>query len=264
MFAPFTWVNPVLFAPLPIKIRVFDVILAVILIVASSRRSSKLPVVAPMRNALFLGVATTVVWFAYGIATGGDARAASWQTYLILSTALMAFVVSACFQTTEQYALLAKALVAAALYRAAMCWYFHYVYIVTGLVSVDPAPQYVTAHDDTVVWVVAILALIVYAATQQKRGVTLRVLAGVVFLIFAIQYNQRRLAWVSLSAALATTFFLIPQGLRRRVVRAGAFLAPVIVVYTVVGWGRPESVFRPLRSFSTVSGDEDNSKPRAH
>jgi len=39
----------------------------------------------PMRNAMFLAMGTTVVWFMIGVMRGGDSRAASWQVYLMLA-----------------------------------------------------------------------------------------------------------------------------------------------------------------------------------
>jgi hypothetical protein len=256
VFAPFQWVNGSLLAPLPIKVRVFDLVMLAVLVVASSKRSGKERLVKPMRNALLLAVATVVTWFIYGIATGGDARAASWQTYLLLSTVLVSFAIAASFRTVEHFALLGKAIVAAALYRAALCWYFYFAYVRPG--TMLPAPDYMAAHDDSVVWVIVVLMMLVQALSQRKRGTAIRAAAVIVFLVGAIQWNHRRLAWVSLTMGCVMAFFLLPQGaIRRRVVRILRILVPVFAVYALVGWGRSESVFRPLQAFASVSTAED-------
>src|SRR5262249_36778342 len=80
-------------------------------------------------------------------------------------------------------------------------------------------------------------------------------------LIFAaILFNQRRLAWVSMIMGLVVCFVLLPAGkARRRATRIGFAFAPVLAVYVAVGWGRPETVFKPLRSLSTVTTQEDAS-----
>ncbi len=255
IFGPFKWVNGLLFAPLPIKLRVFDLLMLVVL-VASSRRSGKDRLVKPMRSALLLAVATVVVWFIYGIATGGDARAASWQTYLMLSTVLTAFAIAASFRTVEHFALLGKAIILAALYRAAMCWYFYFAYVSSG--NLLPAPDYMTAHDDSVVWVVVVLIMLVEALSHKKRATTLRAAGVNLFLLGAIQWNHRRLAWVSLAMGCVMAFFLLPQGaIRKRVIRILRVLVPIVAVYALVGWGRSESVFRPLQAFASVSTAED-------
>jgi hypothetical protein len=256
-FAPFDWVQAVLLDPLPFKVRPFDLVVLGILLTAAFKGSRKGRSVAPMRNALFLSVATVVLWFVYGVATGGDARAASWQIYLLLSTILFAFTVAQTFVAPEHYDLLAKTLIAAGLYRAIRCWYFYFAYVSSGLVE---TPEYVTAHDDSVVWVVAILAILVYALNRRRLGTTLR--AALLNLVFlgAIQWNMRRLAWVSLVMGLATAFFLLPRGrVRDRVIRTTWIAAPVIALYVAIGWGRTERIFAPLQSIASVSTQEDRS-----
>ncbi len=252
-FLPFRWVNGLLLAPLPIKLRVFDLIMLGILFAAPKRGGRT---VGPMRNALLLAVTTVVLWFIYGIATGGIVRFASWQTYLMLSTVLVAFVIAATFHTVEHYSLLARAVLAAGLYRAALCVYFHFAY--AG--SITPAPDYVTAHDDSVVWVICIVILMVQALTMRSRGMTARATGAVLFIMGAIQWNHRRLAWVSLVMALTVGFFLLPNGpARRRVVRTLQIAMPIIALYAIIGWGRPEGIFQPLHAFATVSTSEDTS-----
>jgi hypothetical protein len=257
-FAPFGWVQSLIFEALPIKVRPFDIIMLVLLAIASSRKAAKAPRVAPMRSALLLTVATVVVWFVYGVATGGDARAASWQIYLILSSVLFAFTVSAVFVTPEHYEALAKTVIAAGLYRAAMCWYFSFFAIPN--IHFDKRPEYVTAHDDSVVWVIAILAVLVHAVNKRKPKTTLQAVLMLAFFLGAIQWNTRRLAWVSLVMGLVTAYFLLPAGKAKKgVTRAVLAATPVVAIYVAVGWGRPEKVFAPLQSLASVSTQEDRS-----
>ncbi|MDP9152290.1 MAG: hypothetical protein M3O36_20385 [Myxococcota bacterium] len=255
--SPFSWAHDLFWLPLPgVKVRPFDLVMLGILLVAAARRTSKAPLVAPMRNALLLSAGTVVAWFVYGLARGGDARAGSWQIYLLLTTVLVAFTFAATFQTAEHYATLAKVLVAAAFYRALMCWIFYFAYVSPH--RIDPLPDFVTTHDDSVLWVDAIIILIVNALEKRARGTTIRTILGILFVVGAIQWNQRRLAWVSLIMALVTMFFLLPPGkTRRRVSRIALFAAPVIALYVAIGWGRGERIFLPLRSLETVTTTED-------
>jgi hypothetical protein len=230
----------------------------VLLAIASSRKAAKAPRVGPMKNALFLVLATVFVFFAYGVATGGDARAASWQIYLIVSSVLFAFVVSALFVTPEHYESLMKVVIAAGAYRAVMCWYFANVVLPT--VTFDTRPEYVTAHDDSVVWVVCILAVLVHALTKRKAKSTLAALLLTGLFVGAIQFNTRRLAWVSLIMGLVTAYFLLPTGRVKTVVkRAVMIAAPIVAIYTAVGWGRTDKIFAPLQSIASVSTQEDRS-----
>src|SRR5262249_24103711 len=101
MFAPSTWVQAVLLEPLPIKIRPVDLLMLGALLFAPRMRPVRKRMIVPMRNALFLAIGTIVVWFVFGVATGGAARFASWQTYLMLSAILAAFAVARNFYTQE-------------------------------------------------------------------------------------------------------------------------------------------------------------------
>jgi hypothetical protein len=256
-FAPFGWVQSILFDPLPIKVRPFDLVMLVILVLASSKAAGKARKVAPMRSALLLAVATVVVWFVYGIATGGDARAASWQVYLLLASILAAFTIATVFVTHAHYELLAKTVIAAGVYRAVMCWIYYFGFV-WG--HGPPAHEYITAHDDSVVWVISIIAVARYALSKRSTWTTVRALVLSVLLLGAIQWNNRRLAWVSLVMGLVVAFFLLPRSkVRQRVVRMVMIAAPIVGIYVAVGWGRTERIFAPLASLASVSTQEDQS-----
>jgi hypothetical protein len=258
MLAPFRWVHLLLFEPLPFKVRTFDVAMIAILWLASSRRSGKGPRVAPMRSALLVGVGTIVAWFLYGLARGGDARAASWQVYLMLSAILTTFTIATVCFAVEHLVLLGKAILAAGLYRAGMCWIFHFQYMSPPQLS--PLPDYVTAHDDSVVWVICVVMLAVQALAKRRWRTTIFAMVAGAILLAAIHFNMRRLAWVSLTMAFGMLFFLLPNGaMRRRLLRLARFAVPILVLYVAVGWGRTEKIFKPLESLATVSTEENQS-----
>jgi len=255
MGAPFGWVLTVLLDPLPIKIRPFDLILLVILI--ASKPATRGAIAQPMKNALLTMVAGTVVCFVWGLLHGGQVRFASWQTYLILSSVLYAFTAAATFRTPADFVGLGKWLMAVAFYRGAMCWISYFTW---GRVTLGESGAYLTNHDDTIAWVVGIMALLVTTFDSRSAMVTLRNLALMLFLMGAIQFNSRRLAWVSLGMGLMVMYFLFPKGkAKRRINRALLIVAPLAALYVAVGWGRTSPIFLPLRSLSTVSTQEDGS-----
>lgn len=255
--APFGWVRDVLLDPTPIKVRPFDLILLVVLAMASSKNNGKSRFVVPMKNALMLALATTLVWFVYGLVRGGEFRFASWQVYLILSTILLAFTVATVFRTPADFLALGKWLLLAGSYRALMCW-LSYLTWARGLVGGSGA--FLTSHTDTITWVVCILILIVDAVERRSPMIALRNTLAIIFFLGAIQWNSRRLAWVSLGMGLAVLYFLFPPGMaKRRINRVGLALLPLMTLYVVVGWGSEARIFLPLRSLSTVSTKEDSS-----
>ena len=256
--SPFGWAHDLLFEALPWKIRPFDHIVGACLIVALMTSDGKGPRVVQMRNAILLSGATTVLWFVYGVVRGGGAWQASWQIYLMLSGVLLALAVGAAFRTPQHYVLLAKMVLAAAAYRAAMCWMFYILYIHT--MRIQPPPEYITSHDDTVLWVVSILILMVHAIETPRLWSRLKSILFLMFLFGAVIFNQRRIAWVSLAMGAAVVFVLLPPGRnKRRLTRYLLAFAPVAMIYIAVGWGRNERIFKPLQSIATVTTQEDTS-----
>jgi hypothetical protein len=258
-FAPFAWVQTVLFEALPYKIRGFDHVTAICLYLASKSSDGKGPRVQPMRKAMLLAFYTLLGTFAYGVVVrGGDFRAASWQIYLILSGLLYAFAVAAAFKTPEHFAQLARVILWAAGYRAAMCvlyWFFN----IYG-VDLKAKPEFLTTHDDTVLWVVSVLVLFLAFIQGGSIGKRLKLLAITALIFLGIVFNQRRLAWVSLAMGVLMMIALMPPGKpKKRIIRGAFVLAPVLAIYVAVGWGREGRIFAPLKSFQTVTTHEDAS-----
>jgi hypothetical protein len=258
LFAPMDWVHGCLLEPTPIVFRPFDLLMLGILIIASQKRDPRGGLVAPMKSALLLVLGTTVVWFLIGIARGGNPRYASWQTYLIFSSILVAFTVASTHRTTRHYRQMGKWMMAAATYHALMCWISYFTW---GRDMVGESGAFLTSHQDTIPWVVAILILVVQAIERRTTAVTLRNSVFFVFIAGAIQFNSRRLAWVALASGLIVTYFLVPRGaaMQRAVRRGVRVLAPILLVYVIVGWGRGNRIFLPLRSLSSVTTQEDAS-----
>jgi hypothetical protein len=250
---PFGWVTDWLLEPLPIKIRLFDLILLGILIAAPMKGA----LTRPMKNTLFSVVGVTVLCYMWGLFHGGDVRHASWQTYLILSSVLLAFTVARTHRTPADFVALGKWLMAVGVYRGVMCWTAYFTY---GRAASNESGAYLTTHDDTIVWVVSIMALMANTLEKRKALVTMRNLGLMLFFLASIQFNSRRLAWVSLAMGVIFMYFLLPPGKAKRSVNRGlVILTPLILVYVVVGWGRGGAIFAPLRSFASVSTKEDAS-----
>ncbi|MGH7296703.1 MAG: O-antigen ligase family protein [Polyangiaceae bacterium] len=258
LFAPFSWTRPLLLETPIASVRIFDIVMFAVLAGSVSRGAFKTATVRPVRRTLLGALGVTLLALLYGLVTGGSARAAGWQSYLPMSMILATFAVAATHQTADHFRGLLKAFVAAGLVHAVMCLVFHFFWVNAGRVT--PLPDFETTHDDTVTWTVTIAALLLLALQYPTRRN--RILAGLVIpmLIAAIQFNKRRLAWVSLIGDLIALYYVLPiNTTKRRLKRAVSVALPVILLYVAIGWGRPESIFRPLRSFQTVSSEQDKS-----
>jgi hypothetical protein len=256
IFAPLSFLHNFIHEPLPIKVRPFDVYALIILLIALQK--TKGPMVRPMRSALLLSVATTTIWFIGGVLTGGDFRLGSWQVYWPLTAVLFAFTVSATFTTSEHFLLLGKALIAGAFYRAVMCWFFYIFYVRAG--AITPLPEQMTTHDDSVKWVAALAMLAVYVVQTNSKGAKRLLIFATPVMLAAIQFNNRRLAWVSLIAAIIIVYVLLPPSRARKRLRlAGLAMMPVVGLYIAIGWGRSERIFKPLKALETTTTTEDAS-----
>jgi hypothetical protein len=256
-WTPTLWSQPVLFDPV-LKVRPFDILVAVALFVGLGSRSGKAPLVQPLKKAMLLAVATTILCFMLGVARGGDARAASWQIYLVLATILASFAISANFRTPEHYYLLGKVYVLAGLYRTFMCLLFYFGW--WRHLAPEDAPPYLTTHEDSVLWVATIMLLLTNAVEVRSRRAVAIALAAIPLLMLAIQVNNRRIAWVSLAAALFTFYALLRSSrVKKRITRAMLMSLPLVGAYVVIGWGREGRLFRPLAALATVSTVEDAS-----
>jgi hypothetical protein len=256
MSAPMAWINWFQ-EPTFVKIRPSDLIFLGVLIHAGITRPRRPFLVPPMKAAVLLVLLTTVTWFVFGLYKGGEFRFASWQTYDILSFVLLAFALAMSFRGAADYESLGKWIVAAAVYRAIMCWVAYYSW---GRAEVGATGAYLTSHDDTITWVVSIVVLLVNLADRRSMAVYARNGALILFFLGAIQFNSRRLAWVSLGIAVAAAFVLYPPGRAKRAVNRMMMAAsPALLCYVAIGWGSQARIFFPLRSLSTVSTQEDGS-----
>jgi len=182
---------------------------------------------------------------------------ASWQVYMVLAAVATAFAVAGTHRKPAHFRALAKIILVAALYRAVMCLVFYFGHVRDSGVE---APATFTSHDDTVLWVVAIMFLVVNAL-HQRGALALGALAlGAPLMVAAIQLNNRRLAWMSLAGSLVALYYVLPRSASKTRLRlAATVLVPVIAVYVAVGWSNPVGIFKPVGAFSTVSDASDSS-----
>jgi hypothetical protein len=256
MFAPFTWAH-YLFEPI-FSLRPFDLCMGVVLVVASMRKMVKGPTVRPMRRALFVAGGAMAIALVYGLSRGGDGRAAGWQVYLLFATILLSFTLASIFQTAEHFLGVVRTIVAAGFYHATMGILFWAFYVKQG--AIKPFPEYLTTHDDTVLWTVGVGFLLLQALQTKVRRTRILSILGMVFLLVAIQLNHRRLAWISLGGSLLALYFLIPPSvIKKRINRVVMVVAPILLLYVFIGMDRPEGIFRPLQAFTSVSSAKDNS-----
>jgi hypothetical protein len=240
---------------LPIKVSVFDLV-CVLMLLATRKRGH---VARPVIRAMQVSFASMALAAIYGLARGGLFMPIYMQTVAWLMGLVFAMTAIKVCTCAADFRRLDTAIVYAALWRSSTAILYH---IKTRDWDWSKMPQCMTTHEDSVVFVVGLIILVSRALElRTKRDVRFLAL-GAPLILAGIHVNNRRLAWASLAMAVAVVYFMLPSKgqVVRKLNRLLLMLAPLLLVYVVVGWGRPERIFKPLQALSSMGwGQVDNS-----
>jgi hypothetical protein len=203
--------------------------------------------------ASLLSIALTFLW---GWMRGGSAYQAYYQLWRFLLALLVAVLLHSVVRGKRDLKALGLTILAAALVRGTLVIYFYWAIVepMTGW-----RPTYMTTHDDSLLFVAAIL--IVVSRTLNHGGVLNGLGAFLVSAhqMYAMVLNNRRLVWIELVLAFVLVYLMLPSPRRRRVNRWLPVVAPVVLLYLAIGWGRQEAVFAPVGALSTAGSSMDSS-----
>jgi hypothetical protein len=207
--------------------------------------------------AIVMSFASLAVTFLWGWTRGGSAYNAYYQLWRFLAALLVALVLLSVIRGSRDVKALGITVLVAALVRGTLAMYFYWA-VVRG--RIDPAPPYMTTHDDTLLFVAGLVIVLSWALARGRAAAWIVAALVTAHLVYAIILNDRRLAWIEILLVLALMYFVLPKGrVRRRVNRVLLFAAPALVVYVIVGWGREGALFQPVHALSTAGSDEDSS-----
>jgi hypothetical protein len=214
-------------------------------------------------GALLVSALSIGVTFAWGVSRGGSPYQAYFQLNAFLTALLVAWLLTAVIRTPRHLKMLGITIVSAAIVRGTLATYF-YLFHVRGR-ALDPFPQYMTTHDDSVLFTAGLLTLISWSLVRGRLKTWLFSAPAIGILLVAIVVNNRRLAWIELLLGLAVLYRLLPSGrVRWRINLLALLLTPVVLLYVAVGWGRQGPLFAPVRAMSTTGSSEDNSSLARH
>jgi hypothetical protein len=183
-----------------------------------------------------------------GLARGGSAEMAVWQTRPLLVTAGFFLVFEAAFRGPADHALIGKIVVLAAAVRALMAIWIHYT-VMPGA----PILDYATDHGDSMLFAFAFIIVVAHLLERPDRK---RIETAVVFLpllLLGMHANERRTAWFELALGLAVFFVVARKPRWKRVVgRLGLLAAPVVLLYGAAGWSSSAPVFAPVQLVRSV------------
>jgi hypothetical protein len=208
-----------------------------------------------MNRAILVSVASIAVTFLWGMIKGGSAYFAYYQLWHFTTALLIAYMLMSVLRTERDLIFLAKLLIISAMIRAALCVYYYWAYLYG-----KPLPEYVTNHEDTMLWVVAIQITLIWAILNGGKIAWRRAILVSACALNAIVLNNRRIAWVELMLSLPLMYFLVGPGpLRKRINRWTLIAAPIILIYFVAGTLSDSAVFAPVHALATTGSDKDAS-----
>jgi hypothetical protein len=263
--SPFLAIGMVFFVPLPgIKFQLWDVLLVLGTIAASFQPAVRDGAAEPMRKSLLLAGVTILLSSAWGIAQGSSGpNQIYFQMRMLFLSLFLGQLLMSTLRNERDVLRLGRTILTCALIRASLCNYFYFAWVRPNP-NLKPFPQTMTTHDDSVLFVAGVLILIVYSAYRRSPRTTRKALPAMLWLIIAIQVNNRRLAWINLVLSLAFLYVMLPKDhVRRRVNRLLPIVAPLLALYVAVGWGRNERIFAPVRTFSSISGKSEDESSKA-
>jgi O-antigen ligase len=239
-----------------------DVLIAVMLCLIIYRRATRstldqvVSLARPTRIWTLVSLCSLLALWAIGIINGGDFQHSLWQLHQMLMLPIFVFIAGSSLRGPRDNVVLAKLVVVAALYRSILAIYIHRSYFMP---SGDPLP-YSTSHADSMLFASALAILIAMVFERPSwRRVSIFVLCSPVIL-FGMASNNRRLVWVELGFVLiAYTFFTRLTPMKRKLKRIALFLAPVALLYVMVGWDNPVGFFSPVRTIRSVMDSKSDS-----
>jgi hypothetical protein len=254
-----TWLTPIgtaIFKPLPgIKFPIWDLVLLGTLVVALGAKGAAKGRAKPVVKSMKVALLSILALWTWGVVRGGDVRQTMWQLHSFVISIALAFAVAATCRTAKSIATLGKVILFAAVYRAFVLIVF-YLTIARGL---DPPLQVMTNHADSMLFVTGMLIVIANAIERRRLTSFLLMIAACIPLALAIKWNNRRLAWLSLIVGLAVFYYVLPRTrFKRRMNWLMLAATPLFCMYVAAGWGRTESVFKPVGAISTMFGQHED------
>jgi hypothetical protein len=251
---PWRYITDIVFGAVPmVHVPWYDV--AVLVLLLTARRGAG-PRVKPIETAIWFTIATLLFWAVYGASRAGSVLDMRLQLHVIVLTLLTSLMQTRLLRTREHFVALGKTIVYAALFRFAMMFTFY----ITVLRSLTVPVATVTDHADSILFVTTIVIVIANVIHKRSRKTKWQAIVVTALMIWCIQINNRRLAYVSLVASIIIIVSLLwTREFRRKLLRYVVIVAPILLVYVSIGWSRPTGIFKPVASLQSVSDPNDKS-----
>jgi hypothetical protein len=254
---PWHFATEWLTGPVPgIRLWWFDVIVIAALVYGRTQRGAQKGRAKPLHTAVYVTVGTLFAWAVLGAARGGSVLDMRLQLHVFVMLCVTVAMYANVLRTPKHFRMMGKTIVYAALFRAAMMFVFY----LSVMRSLHERVETVTDHGDSITFVLTIVIVVAEAIHSRQRRATTRAFFVTAVMLWCIQTNNRRLAWVGLIGSMLIVYFLLPSGpVRRKINRRIAMLVPLVLLYVAVGWVSPTGIFKPIASIKSMNDAADPS-----
>lgn len=248
-------IGDLLYIPSPVKLPGIALTILVLFFMSRGKRAARSGRIRAMDQALVLHGLATLVSLAWGMLRGGNIQGAILQIQTLIFMPIVGLMCVNILRTEADFLRAGKLIVYAALYRATLVVYFYFAVVPT--LGLSEPPPTMTTHADTILFSTAIVALLSWCL--EERRIPWKAAIAIVYLIVAVQLNNRRLAYVSIGGGVLVMYLLLEKGdFKRRLNRKLLMLSPVILIYIVIGWNSAHPVFKPVRSLASMAGPKQD------
>jgi hypothetical protein len=252
--SPFIMFSP-LFEPVPgIRLFTWQLLLLALAPICLASAGAFQHRARELDHVIFFSVLCVFTTFAWGWLRGGSPYFAYFQVWRWLAGLLVAFMLMSVVRSPRDLAILGKLIIVAALIRATLCSYFYWAHVRGKGYNLE----YMTNHDDTVIFVTAVLVVGCWALVKGGRAAWTTAIVVTVYLCYAMVLNDRRIAWVEMVLAFAAVYVLLGAGpLRRQVNRWMMLGAPLMLLYIAIGLTSDAAIFSPIHSIASARSGAD-------
>ena len=213
-------------------------------------------------RALLMSGIGLVVMQVWGLVRGASVMPYSLLQWRPLAALLLfSWLFATAFKSSRDTRLVLVAVVAACVIRHLVGIYYYF-----GILSLkfyggtgSGDGTYVTTHSDSVLsamTVVLFVAWFLSKPTWRVAGASLLVLPVV---LYGIQINNRRLAFVSIAFSFASIYLIGNPSIRRMVNKVIALLIPIIFLYIGAGWNSNAGWAKPVQSLKSAADSSEAS-----
>jgi hypothetical protein len=248
---PMHYASDLLMGSVPgIHLYFYDCIILVGLVVSGLDKKARTGFAKPVKLWLRVSMITLVLWGALGVARGANVLDLRLQLHMIVMTILSAFFFINVVRTREDFRKIGKAIVIGAVVRGL----FMLVFYLTVMRSLTEHMECVTEHGDSTTFSICIVLVLVNAIHERTRKASTRAALVIMLMLFAIQINNRRVAWLHLIGGLLIVYFAVPGGgvIRKKIHKYLLIAAPIVGIYVAAGWSHPTGIFKPVGSLQSM------------